>query len=110
MLLDIKNEKKSKKSYFITSMNTYNHNLDSKISYVPIYEIGISTPIINAVKKLGDAKLDDYIIDSSAPHFGQLTRLDSFIDFENTVYPPIVLKFLEYQGIYSIVEIGRAHV
>ena len=90
-------------------MNTYNHNKDSKISYIPIYEIGISTPIINAVKQISNAKFDNYVIDNSAPQFGKLARLDSFVDFQNCIYPPVVLKFIDHQNIFSIID-GRHRI
>lgn len=90
-------------------MECFNHQLSENISYVPITKIGISTPIINTVRELTGSEPKDYIIDSSAPQFGRLVRLDSFTNFNNDILPPVVLKFLKYEGLYTIVD-GRHRV
>lgn len=87
-------------------MDFYKHDQSDNIIYLPINKIGISTPIINAVKSKGSCVKDNHIIDYSSPQFGKLNRLDDF-DFLNDTLPPVKLQ---HRGDYYSILDGRHRI
>ena len=89
-------------------MTHYKINDDCKIyELVPINMIGVTKPIINAVKSLNCTISDDQPFDYSGPNFGKLNRLDHFKNFWSIKLEPIKLKF--NGECYEIVD-GRHRV
>jgi len=79
------------------------------ITYIPLSKVAISKPIGNAVTCLGSKVPTGTKMDSRAPSFGKLTRLNNFGNFLQTIYPPVVVSPISQTGYYTIVD-GRHRV
>ena len=90
-------------------MEHFKHERSSNVNYVPLSKIAISRPIGNAVTSLGGQVPGGTKIDSSAPSFGKLARLENFNNFMENTYPPVVVSPIGKTGYYSIVD-GRHRV
>jgi hypothetical protein len=87
-------------------MDCYYHNIVENVIYVPLEQIGISNPIINAVKEKGKCIEKKYKLDHEAPQFGSLSRMNSF-NINKDILPPISLK--PCYDYYAIID-GRHRV
>jgi hypothetical protein len=90
-------------------MEYFNHTKKDNIIYVPIGNIAISIPIINAIKKLGGTIKQETNIDPQSPSFGQLNRMSQFDNFFEDSYPPVVLSQIGSSSFYRIID-GRHRV
>ena len=90
-------------------MEYFNHTNIDNIIYVPIGNIAISTPIINAIKKSGGTIKKGTKIDPQSPSFGQLNRMRQFDNFFEDSYPPVVLSQVGTSSFYRIID-GRHRV
>ena len=90
-------------------MNTFQHEENENISYISLSEIGLSTPILNTIKMFDQEEPNNYIMDYSAPQFGRLNRLELFKNFNEDIYPPVTLKYIPEEKMYTIID-GRHRV